>query len=495
MGEVYQARDTRLDRGVAIKVLPETLSGDADFKRRFEREAKTISQLSHPNVCTLHDVGSHDGRDYLVMELLEGETLEDRLKRGALPLDELFSVGTEIAEALEAAHRRGLVHRDLKPGNVMLTSSGVRCWTSAWPKRWSHKDRRQTPRWPPATRTLTAEGSIVGTLHYMSPEQLEGKEADARSDIFALGVVLYEITCGERPFRGDSQAGVIATILQSRPEPLTAKKPLAPKRLEQVIDRCLAKDPERRWQSARDAALELEGVTSAEEVFHAPRQSWRRSHVAAAYLATLLAVLTVGWLVNARRPPGDAFSSTTWRTSTLDLESNANILVLSPDGERLLFGNSWEGLHLRDMRSGASVFLAATTARLSDWFGPSFDQDGKQIIYSDRERQLQRLALLEGAQPDPLGPGAGASQGDDGLLYYSTSYGGSGGSSQVENSGGGRSTTPESPDPRFSARLALLWWSRSCPQRKVRTLVPVPMMDRLGSPSGSWTLKARWFIP
>ncbi len=423
MGEVYRARDTRLDRDVAIKVLPEELSSDSAFKGRFEREAKTISQLQHPNVCTLYDVGSHEGRDYLVMELLEGKTLEERLKSGALSLDDVMSVGAAIAEAIEAAHRRGIVHRDLKPGNVMLTSSGVKVLDFGLAKEAESQAPSPDTQMATATRALSAEGSIVGTLHYMSPEQLEGKAADARSDVFALGVVLYEMACGVRPFRGDSQAGVIASILQSQPEPLTAKKPPAPKRLEWLIERCLKKDPGRRWQSAYDVAIELGGLTTGSEAAPARPRGWQTSRVAAACLVTLLVGLLAGRLVKGR-PSGSAASSSSnssiWRASDLDLGINTNLLVLSPDGERLLHGNSFEGLRLREMRSSATIPLPATAGVVSDWHDPSFDPDGKRLYYSDLEGQLHRVAVSRDAQPERLGPGLGGVQGEDGLLYYSS---------------------------------------------------------------------------
>src|ERR1700675_1714125 len=265
MGEVYRARDTRLERTVAIKILPAQLSSDPVRKQRFEREAKTISSLNHPHICVLHDVGSQDGIDYLVMECVEGETLAKRLEKGPLPLAQVLKYGMQIADALDKAHRSGVVHRDLKPGNIMLTSTGAKLLDFGLA-------RPTMPSASPATLTATApqqspltqEGTIVGTFHYMSPEQVEGKELDARSDIFSLGAVLYEMLTGKRAFEGKSQLSVASAILEKEPAPITAIKPLAPRSLDHVIRLCLAKDPDNRWQTARDVALELSSVTQSE---------------------------------------------------------------------------------------------------------------------------------------------------------------------------------------------------------------------------------------
>ena len=229
MGEVYLGRDTRLERDVAIKVLPEELGQDTLYRQRLEREAKSLSQLSHPHICTLHDIGSEDGVDYLVMEYLEGETLEDRLRRGALPLEEVATIGSQIAEAIDAAHRHGVIHRDLKPGNVMLTRDGAKVLDFGLAKGVVRAGPAvgdtQTPT---VTQPLTGEGSILGTLQYMAPEQLEGKEADERSDIWGLGAVLYEMVTGARPFAGESQVRLMAAIMTSEPEPLRDRRPVAP---------------------------------------------------------------------------------------------------------------------------------------------------------------------------------------------------------------------------------------------------------------------------
>src|ERR1700690_875184 len=236
MGEVYRARDTRLDRSVAIKVLPSHLCDQPEARERFDREARSISSLNHPHICQLYDVGSQDGVSYLVMELLEGESLGDRLRRGPLPLDQVLRYGAEIAEGLQAAHRCGVVHRDLKPGNIMLTKAGAKLMDFGLAKETSLRNKQpwELPAPLPSHNAtpLTAHGTIVGTFQYMSPEQVEGKEADARSDIFSLGTVLYEMTTGKRAFEGKTMVSVAAAILEKEPEPITTTQPLTPSALQ-----------------------------------------------------------------------------------------------------------------------------------------------------------------------------------------------------------------------------------------------------------------------
>ena len=271
MGEVYRARDTRLERTVAIKVLNSSLACTPDLKQRFEREARAISQLNHPRICTLHDIGSDNGTDFLVMEYLEGETLAQRLSRGALPLDQVLRMGIDIADALDRAHRAGIVHRDLKPGNIMLTKSGAKLLDFGLAKPISMGavagansapllSAAMTATSPSPQSPLTQQGTLVGTVQYMSPEQIEGKEADARSDVFALGAVLYEMATGKRAFEGKSQLSTATAILEKEPEPLTAVQPTAPAALDHCIRTCLVKDPELRRQSARDVVLDLEWI-------------------------------------------------------------------------------------------------------------------------------------------------------------------------------------------------------------------------------------------
>src|SRR5512139_2117371 len=264
LGEVYRARDTRLGRDVAIKVLPPHLSATPEVRARFEREAQTISKLNHPHICVLHDVGREGDTDYLVMELVEGEPLSQRLLKGPLPTADVLRLGAQIADALDRAHRAGVIHRDLKPGNVMLTKFGVKLMDFGLARAAAPlAEAGAATDSPTMSRPLTAEGTIVGTFQYMAPEQLEGKEADARSDLWALGCVLYEMATGARAFEGKSQASLIAAILEHEPRPIAELQPLTPPALEHAVRRCLAKDPDLRWQSARDVMQELEWVAAA----------------------------------------------------------------------------------------------------------------------------------------------------------------------------------------------------------------------------------------
>ena len=263
MGEVYRARDTRLGRDVAIKILPKEMSGDAARKQRFEREAKTISGLNHPHICTLHDIGSQDGVDYLVMECVEGETLAKRLEKGPLPVEQVLKYGAQIADALDKAHRAGIVHRDLKPGNIMLTPAGAKLLDFGLAKPAAPLVSGMTLTAAVPTTPVTQEGMIVGTFQYMSPEQVEGKELDGRSDIFSLGAVLYEMVTGNRAFEGKSQLSVASAILEKEPAPIRSIKPLTPLALDHVIGKCLAKAADERWQSAGDLASELKWTSES----------------------------------------------------------------------------------------------------------------------------------------------------------------------------------------------------------------------------------------
>jgi eukaryotic-like serine/threonine-protein kinase len=244
MGEVYRARDTRLDRVVAIKILPDHLSDRAELRERFEREARTVGSLNHSHICTLFDIGRQDGTDYLVMEYLEGETLAQRLLKGALPLDQVLRYAIEIADALDKAHRKGITHRDLKPGNIMLTKSGTKLldFGLAKLKQEVAPANIQLSQLPTAGEPLTAQGTIVGTLQYMAPEQLEGKEVDARTDIFAFGTVVYEMATGKKAFEGKSQASLIAKILETDPVPMSSLQPMTPPAFDRIVKTCLAKD-------------------------------------------------------------------------------------------------------------------------------------------------------------------------------------------------------------------------------------------------------------
>ena len=263
MGEVYRARDTRLDRTVALKVLPSDLTSDPAARQRFEREARAIAALSHPHICTLHDIGQQDGIDFLVMEYLDGETLAARIARGKLPLDQALQYGIQIADALAAAHRAGIVHRDLKPGNVMLTKSGAKLLDFGLAKpgvQITGSNITQLVTEGP----LTAAGTLLGTLHYMAPEQLQGVEADSRTDVFGFGCVLYEMITGRRAFGGDTPASVIAAVLEREPAPLPANsEEIIHPALEAFIRTCLSKNPEDRWSSGHDVWLALRRLGDA----------------------------------------------------------------------------------------------------------------------------------------------------------------------------------------------------------------------------------------
>jgi Tol biopolymer transport system component len=336
MGEVYRARDTRLDRTVAVKILPSHLSDKPDAKQRFDREARAISSLNHPNICTLYDVGQQDGMDFLVMEFLEGETLADRLMKGPLPPEHVLKYGAEICEGLEKAHRSGVVHRDLKPGNIMLTKTGAKLMDFGLAKE------TMSPSLDASALTamdgeqpLTEVGTIVGTFQYMSPEQLQGHEADARSDIFALGAVLYEMITGKRAFPGKTKISVASAILEKDPEPISANRPMSPPALDRVVKSCLAKDPDDRWQTAHDVKLQLkhivDGGSQAGEAARVPAGRRRRERaswlLAASLFLLLLAAGVALWSARNQRLRPMYFH--------LAVPFPANDLALSQDGRML----------------------------------------------------------------------------------------------------------------------------------------------------------------
>jgi Tol biopolymer transport system component len=333
MGQVYKARDTRLNRTVAIKVLPPEFASRQDWKQRFGREAQTIASLNHPHICTLHDVGQQDGIDYLVMEFLEGQTLAERLERGALPLDEALKIAIEIADALDKAHRQGIVHRDLKPANVMLTKAGVKLLDFGLAKPTTQSAPLQNSNMPTGTPSnLTAEGTIIGTLQYMAPEQLEGKDVDSRSDIFAFGTVLYEMLAGQKAFEGKSQASVIASILERDPPPISSLQALVPKSLEQLITHCLAKSPAERWQTVADMLFQLRTFSDSGEQYDAVVVARKRNipvvwMTAIGFLCAVMGA-TVGFLMKAKPPDLGMIS--------FDAEPvQAGSLSLSPDGKHM----------------------------------------------------------------------------------------------------------------------------------------------------------------
>jgi Tol biopolymer transport system component len=437
MGEVYQARDTRLDRTVAIKVLPEAIAGRADLRERFDREARAVSNLSHPHICALYDVGHQNGVNYLVMEYLEGETLAERLAKGPLPLNELLSTAVQISGALDVAHRQGFVHRDLKPGNIMLTRSGAKLLdfglaksALAEPSPSSHTAA------PTATSPLTAEGTIVGTFQYMAPEQLEGGQADPRSDIFSFGAVLYEMATGRQAFEGKTQASLAASILKEEPRPLSALSPMTPPALERVVGICLAKDPDDRWQTTHDLALQLRWIAEAgsEAGIPAPVAARRRSReriwmAVAGVMALAALALALGLLSGLGRstapapeqviatilPPPDATFAPTGGT--------AGPAVLSPDGRQVVFSAATPGvgqqLWVRSLQESASRPLPGTENGARPFWSP----DGRFIGFFSGAK-LRKVELVSGSSlticdaPD----GRGGSWNADGTIIFSPNF-------------------------------------------------------------------------
>jgi len=260
MGEVYHARDSRLDRTVAIKILLAPRDASPTQLERFRREARSIGRISHPHICTLHDVGEQDGVPFLVMEYLDGETLSERLERGAIPTEHAVRFAIQIAEALSALHESGVIHRDLKPSNVMLTAGGVKLLDFGLAKL-RDGEYAEVVTEPTKSLSLTDPGSIVGTLPYIAPEQIEGQPVDTRTDIFSFGVVLYEMIAGRRPFAGDTRAALMASIVGVDAPSLSTLQPRVSRSLERLIRRCLAKNRDDRWQTARDLAAELRGIS------------------------------------------------------------------------------------------------------------------------------------------------------------------------------------------------------------------------------------------
>jgi len=425
MGEVYRARDTRLNRDVAVKVLPAHLKSDPALRARFDREAKSISSLNHSHICQLYDVGSQDGVDYLVLEFLEGETLEHRLQRGPLPARQALEYGIEIAEALDRAHHQGIVHRDLKPGNVMLTKTGAKLMDFGLakpPATLAAAAGSDTPTLASVSKPLTVEGAIIGTYQYMAPEQLQGQDADARSDIFAFGSVLYEMAAGRRAFAGKSAVGVMSAILERDPEPLSKLQALFPPALDHVIQRALEKDPEKRWQSAADLAAELrwilqQGSQAAAPAFASPRRKIMRHlgwAVAAIFaIALLFALFTKGSGSNVTQgqvsfsiAPGQIFQD----------PSVPVPMAVSPDGRTLAYAGSdssgHQHIYLRSLdritptaltgTEGAGVFFWSPDSRYIGFF---VGQKLKRIGLSNSSPE--ELCTLKSRQPAEASWGLG----------------------------------------------------------------------------------------
>ena len=396
MGEVYRALDTRLDRTVAIKILPPHLSSSVELKARFEREARAVSALNHPFICHLYDIGSQDDTSYLVMEYLGGESLADRLRKGALPLKQTLQIGVQIAEALTAAHRAGILHRDLKPANVMLTAGGAKLLdfglAKTSPTLVGSGVGGLTPSTPTVTiaelsspaKALTQQGTVVGTFQYMAPEVLQGTEADVRSDIFSLGCVLYEMATGRRAFEGKSQLSVLTGILEKEPEPISRLQPTTPAALEHVVKTCLEKNPEERFQTAHDVKVQLkwiaEGSTQVGVAPPAQRHPSLGWIVAAA--ALLIALVSIAYVSLSSRPNAVVRASILPPpgTSFVTMIPTSGPPVLSPDGTRLAFtARDDKGkilLYVRMMTSLAAQPLAGTEGASYPFWAPDSRQIG-----------------------------------------------------------------------------------------------------------------------
>jgi eukaryotic-like serine/threonine-protein kinase len=444
MGEVYRARDTRLDRAVAIKVLASHLSSSPELKQRMEREARTISCLNHPHICQLFDIGSHDGADFLVMEFLEGETLAERLKKGAIALNEIYRIGIAIADALAAAHRHGIVHRDLKPGNIMLTQSGAKLMDFGLAKPLGLPNPSTGSGSAPPSFTavatfsgqsplspLTTVGTIIGTIQYMSPEQIEGKEADARSDIFAFGSVLYEMAAGRRPFEGKSQLSLASSILEKDPDPISAVKPQTPPAFEHVVATCLQKNPDDRYLAAHDIKLELQWVASEKPANEKPTASaapapppkQQRLGWIAALIVTLALGGIAGFFLHRSAPPAVSvlsFINPPEKTALNLTGDSAGPPVLSPDGRAIAFAAAGSDgkttIWVRPINSTDAHQIAGTENAIFPFWPPDdrslgFFADGKLKTTEIDTGSTQIVADA------PFG--RGGSWGADGVILFS----------------------------------------------------------------------------
>jgi serine/threonine protein kinase len=416
MGEVYRARDTRLGRDVAIKIIPAHLSANLDLKQRLEREAKTISSLNHPHICTLHDVGSQNSTDFLVMEFLDGETLADCLLRGPLALGPALKVAIEIADALDKAHSRGIIHRDLKPGNIMLTKNGSKLMDFGLAKPVSTivaaigADGRLTPSTPtmslaslsaPAS-PLTEKGKIVGTFQYMAPEVLQGQEADARSDIFSFGCVLYEMVTGHHAFEGKSQLSVLAAILEKEPERVSALQPSSPPRLDETVRRCLAKNPDDRYGCMHDVRIQLADMADAIEN-QSPVQEARKVVTWPAWLAVgataLIAIALAVAYFNRTPAPALVVRSSILPppgTTFVLAEPDSAAPVLSPDGSKFTFVARDEKrnvmLYVQELDSLQAQVLNGTDNAMYPFWSP----DSRQIGFFTVDGKMKRISANGG---------------------------------------------------------------------------------------------------
>jgi Tol biopolymer transport system component len=381
MGEVWRGKDTRLERSVAVKLLPAGFAQDGDRLARFEREAKAISSLNHPHICTLHDVGREGDAHFLVMELVEGESLADRLQKGPLPLDQVLKLGAQVAGALDAAHKQGIVHRDLKPGNVMLTKAGAKLLDFGLARTGAVLGASGLTELPTEVKPLTTAGTVLGTFQYMAPEQLEGAEADARTDLFALGALVYEMATGRRAFEGKSKTSLIAAILSSEPPPISQLVPVMPPALDHVVRRCLEKDPADRWQSAHDVASELRWIAEAGSQAGVPamlavrRRSRERLAWGTAAVFAAAGLAALGWALKLRSAARDA-----------DRPFRSELVV--PPGIRVpaVVPGARPALALRELASGETSILPGTDGGSFPFWSP----DSRWIAFFT-EGKLKRI--------------------------------------------------------------------------------------------------------
>jgi eukaryotic-like serine/threonine-protein kinase len=419
MGQVYRAIDTRLNRTVAIKVLPPTLATDAQSRARFDREAQAIAGLTHPHVCTLHDVGHQDGVDFLVMEYLEGETLAARLENGPLTLDHALKCSIEIADALAAAHRHGVIHRDVKPSNVILTRNGAKLLDFGLAKPTTSVIAGGASFAPTTPPGVTAQGTILGTFQYMAPEQLEGKDADARTDIFAFGAVVYETLTGKKAFDGTSQASVIGAIMHADPPAITTVQPLTPPALDRIVKTCLAKDPDDRWQTARDLSRELQWVGHAPSATDATRRPSAGRYTLLGGVAVVVMAAISGYAAWTLKPAPSPSEAVTRFSFTLpeDVRFTRGIgghVAISPDGSRIVLAAN-DQLYLRNMADEEFHPISGTDDQNPS--SPFFSPDGQRVAFwtPSGGGMLKRIAVTGGAAAaiaetrEPLG----ASWGED----------------------------------------------------------------------------------
>ncbi|TDI15272.1 MAG: serine/threonine-protein kinase [Acidobacteria bacterium] len=442
MGEVYLAEDSRLDRKVALKILPQHLAERAELRERFEREARAVSGLNHPHICTLYDIGEQDGIHYLVMEHLVGETLEARLAKGPLPLEQTLEYAIQIADALDKAHRQGVVHRDLKPGNIMLVKSGAKLLDFGLAKLQAAETPTNLSALPTEQANLTAEGTILGTLQYMAPEQLEAKEADSRTDIFAFGAVVFEMATGKKAFEGKSQASLIAAIMGKDPPLMSELQSMTPQLLDWVVKRCLEKEPDERVQSASDLMAELRLVSEVRTpVDSLPGvtgpATWKRA-VPWSLVALMILITSVAiW------SPWRTSSVPMTATFTINLPAGDNLILgagptsaISHDGRHLVYVADRDGqeqIYHRALDKAEAIPLGDTVGARRLFFSPDDQWVGFQA-----KGKLMKIPLTGGA-PFPIADAdtadvVGASWGSDGNIILGGSVGS--GLSIVPDTGG-----------------------------------------------------------